>query len=147
VSVACLPVRFHYSEPLPLPGCAFSAALLRMHVPAVEGRRQDRATLAHSRQAVSACCSLCLDDRWRLVANRTVLLSCRPETVAVIAGMPALEQLALAPTEPYVPLPDVRAKKRDTAAHIIHMPRSCFCCSVAPNAMRSQAHQYHRRPR
>ena len=60
-----------------------------------------------------------------------VVLCCRPETVAVIAGMSALEQLALDPTVPYVPLPDVRARMHDTAAdNAVH---SCICCSTCAN--------------
>ena len=61
-----------------------------------------------------------------------IVSCCRLDTVAVLACMPALEQLALVPTVPHVPLPGVRVK------HVAHHQMlscmqlvSCFRFSAA----------------
>ena len=59
-------------------------------------------------------------DEWQgPVTNCLARCCCRPDTIAVLAGMPALQQLALTPTVPPEPFPhpdapptDVRARER-----------------------------------
>ena len=70
-------------------------------------------------------------DDWRELDHEPCGTCCRPDTINVIAGMPALEQLALAPTVPYERPPNVR-DARNTACcviseviHVAHLlPRS-----------------------